>query len=225
MTGGKRRLVVEVVHKRDRKQGVGMRTRRAAWSAALAAALALAAGCGSEAKDSGAAAPATVTVTEGIDEAPDAEPTTEADSSTGITDRTVGQQGTDGSLSFKVESIQPVDSIPQEFGDPIVPGAGAKLIAVKVTYRNDGRTKADPFCGGQGIVLIDNQDRNFEFDSFAAISIPGNQICEGAQPGFRSTETVPFRIPAGAKVAAVGVWDSADENDYDGDKTWVRFRR
>lgn len=182
-------------------------------------------GCGGEAKESSGAA-ATVTVTEPVEEAPSAQTeTAPAVVEEGITDLRVGQSGKDGTLTFRVVGARVVKSIPLEFSQPLTAPSGAKLLSVRITYRNDGRTRADPFCGGGGVVLIDDQDRNFEPDTSNAILIAGNKICEGVQPGFRSTEQLPFVVPAGAKITDIAVWDNGEEDDYDGSRSFLRFAR
>lgn len=200
--------------------------KRLALCSVIALALAALAGCGGSAKDDGAAAPATVTVTEPVDAAPSVQATTQAEpDSTGATDRSVGQSGKDGSISFKVVSIGVEKSIPLSYQDPITAPAGAKLMVVRVTYRNDGRVKVDPFCGSSGAVLIDDRDRNFEFDSSNAIFIEPNSICEGVQPGFKATDILPFIVPAKAQITAVALWDDSEDGDYSGESSWLRFRR
>ena len=188
--------------------------------------MALVAGCGGEAKETGAAGPVTVTVTEPIDAAPTPQTGTEDGSGDdpGVTDIRFGNQGRDGDLAFRVVSLTEAESVPLEFGDPVTAPAGAKVMLVRVTYRNDGTVRADPFCGGRGIVLIDERSRNFD-PVDEAVSVAGNQICEGVQPGFRSTESIPFVVPSDARVTAVAVWDADDEDDFQGDNTWLRFKR
>ena len=169
-----------------------------AMAVALAAVVGLA-GCGGSAKSSGEAAVKTVTVTTPIDQAPSAQTATveaTTEQSAGITDIGIGQSAKDYNLTFKVESIQVEKSIPISYSDPIQAPAGAKMMVARVTYRNDGKVKADPFCGGNGAVLIDNQDRNFEFDSSNAIFIDNNRICEGIQPGFKFDRGAPVHGPA-----------------------------
>ena len=201
--------------------------RRGLASMAIVGVLALAAaGCGGgEPKSSGETRVVTVTEQAAVNAAPSAqEPTTTTlteDSGSSVVNRTLGQTGKDGQLTFRVTRVEKVSSIPLEYDDPITPPRNAQLIVVTVTYRNDGRSEADPFCGETGAVLIDEQDRNFEWED-GAISIAGNSICSGVQPGFKSTDKLPFFIPKGARPAAVAVWDGDEENDYGGD-SFVRF--
>lgn len=204
------------------------RTALAALSALLA--LAMLAGCGGDEDADGAGIVRTVTVTEGssdIDSAPsdDEESGDDTEEINGRTalQRTVGQTGKDGAITFRVTAIEPTAPIQREFDDPISAPSGARLIRATVVIRNDGKVKVDPFCGNSGAILIDDQGRNFEFDS-GSVSIDGNSICEGVQPGFRSTETLVFAIPEGARPEALALWDGNEPDDFEG-ATYVRFSR
>ena len=185
-----------------------------------AGAVLLGAGCGGDGDNAGV----TVTVTEpAIESAPAAGPSPGAPEPSPDREPTyvkVGQPGKDGTITFRVLGSRQVESIPLPFDDPIRAPAGAKLIAVRVTWRNDGKVRADPFCGQQGAVLIDQEGRNFDLDT-DAVSIEANSICEGVQPGFRSTEILPFIIPADAQVYGIALWDPAEEDDLDA-RTYVR---
>ncbi|MGE3138125.1 MAG: hypothetical protein AB7I08_08690 [Thermoleophilia bacterium] len=176
-----------------------------------------------------APAPVTVTVTAGDEaEAPDAdEAATEGDTQE-INGRTallreVGQPGKDGAVIFRVTKLGPVASLPVEYSDPVTPASGARLIRAEVVITNDGKVKVDPFCGQTGAILVDQEGRNFEFDS-NTVSISGNSICEGVQPGFRSTETLAFQVPKDARVSSLALWDNSEEGDYEG-RTYVRVSR
>lgn len=198
--------------------------------ATVAAAAAVLAGCGS---DDSASRTVTVT-TPSLDESPDAGDTTTAvtPSAASADDdvqeinghtalmRKYGKPGRDGGVTFNVLSVTPAPSIPTVFNTITAP-KGAKLLQVKVVVRNDGKIKVDPFCGNTGMVLIDTQGRNFEFHS-DSVSIDGNDICEGVQPGFKHTETIAFTIPNNSKVSSIAVWDNSEDSDYEGD-TYVRF--
>jgi hypothetical protein len=103
-------------------------------------------------------------------------------------ERSVGGTGIDEVIAFRVSRIAAVASVPvDEFtsGGPLRPVRGAKLIAVNVTYRNDTKDSIDPFCGGNGATLVDEQDRNFDplpdqLDARAA-----GDMRNEVQPGFR----------------------------------------
>lgn len=204
----------------------------------LAVSIMLASACGGDADS----AVRTVTVTAAdVEDAPDAsateEGTAEADDAAEATteaasdgteerdgrtalNRTVGKDGRDGNVTFRVTGIKRQASVPTTF-DTIRAPKGANLFVVTVIIRNDGNVKIDPFCGNTGILLLDQDGRNFEpVDN--SYSIEGNETCSGVQPGFRSTERMAFALPSGARPAHVGLWDSNDENDDYSIKTYVR---
>jgi hypothetical protein len=202
-------------------------SRHLALALMVPAALLALAGCGESAD--------TVTVTVGsdgqaIENAPAQNP--EADSGTttqdgqAITQRQVGgAPARDGNVTFRVTAIKQVASIPgkNEYSDATVPAKGTKLWAVTVAVRNDGKTSAMPLCGGGGFTAIDQDDRNFDMDTTAAIDA-SEDFCTSLQPGFRGVMTIPVRTPSDARIRAVGTWDSDEEEDYSGDKSWTRWR-
>ncbi|WP_217924615.1 hypothetical protein [Miltoncostaea oceani] len=200
----------------------------AAWAALIVLAGLLLSGCGGSDSEASVSV-RTVTVTEGSDaaaEAPSAQEgaeVTEEINGRTVLPRKIGQTGTDGAIAFRVTALGPSETIPLEYSDPIAAPSGARLILATVEIRNVGSVKVDPFCGNTGAILIDDQGRNFEAD-MDSVSITGNSICTGVQPGFRSTEKLAFAIPDGAKVSALALWDRDEADDYEG-MTYVRFSR
>jgi hypothetical protein len=166
----------------------------------------------------------TETVTETVEPIPDATETTPPDSSSGgsagATQRKIGGTGIDDGLAYRVTRLTEVPSIPQdEYTEPrtVTPVEGAKLVTADVTVTNNGSTSVDPFCGGTGSVLVDEEDRNFDPLSEVQVSIPGNEICGDAlQPGFKQSYTLAFQIPKSATPAGLAVWNS-DSDDYSGE--------
>jgi hypothetical protein len=74
--------------------------------------------------------------------------------------------------------------------------SGAKLVSAKVTIKNGGKRKVDPYCGGGGAVLLDEEDRNYE-PIAEVYGIKGNtSVCgDGISPRFRDTLTLAFEVP------------------------------
>lgn len=134
--------------------------------------------------------------------------------------RAVGKDGVDGNITFRVAAVKREDSLPTGLGDTLRAPRGANLFVVSTIIRNDGSVKVDPFCGITGAILIDQDGRNFEQHS-DTVSIKGNDICRGVQPGFRSTERLAFALPNGARPAAIALWDNSEPDDYEG-MTYVR---
>ena len=131
----------------------------------------------------------------------------------------IGKAAVDDEVTFKVHSIEAVSSFPIEYGTPVRPRAGAKLIAVSVSYKNNTQDGIDIFCGGNSITLLDQDERNFDpMDNYTEIS--GNTICgDDVQPGFKTTNTILFMIPRDAMTAGVVLWNSEAEDDSSGDVT------
>jgi hypothetical protein len=127
--------------------------------------------------------------------------------------------GQDDGMRVKVTSVQKVDSIPaiDEYSEPVLDKKSSSLIAVKLTVKNGTKSAIDPLCGGgHGFVLLDQDDRNFEpLDSILDIN---NNVCgDGIQPGFKSSYTLAYRLPAGSKASALVMWNDDDEDDFGGD--------
>ena len=127
--------------------------------------------------------------------------------------------GQDDGMRVKVTSVQKVGSIPaiDEYSDPVLDKKSSTLIAVKLTVKNGTKSAIDPLCGGgNGFVLLDQDDRNFQpLDSI--LDINDNVCDDGIQPGFKSSYTLAFRLPAGSKASALVVWNDDAEDDFSGD--------
>jgi hypothetical protein len=134
---------------------------------------------------------------------------------------TIGQGGRDEGLGFKVLSLEQVESIPaaDEFEESIYPPSGGKLYAAKLEVKNFGDVKADPFCGGVGgAVLLDEQDRNYEYED--AVGAAGNDwIClDGIAPGFTAQAILGFKVPRSFRMGGLVLWDS-ESSDFDGSES------
>ncbi len=195
-------------------------------STAAAALAVVLAGCGGA---------ETVTVTVGSDgEAPELEAAPQQNPSEGtttessggvVTQRAVGgKPAKDGSVTYRVASVRAVGSIPakNEYSSAVTPQRNTTLWAIRVSARNDGKTGVTPFCGGTGVVAIDQDGRNFDIDTSGALEV-SNDFCTEIQPGFRGSYLLPVRTPKGARIVAVGTWDSDDANDFSGDTSWIRW--
>jgi hypothetical protein len=134
---------------------------------------------------------------------------------------TIGQDGRDEGLGFKVLSLEQVESIPaaDEFEESIYPPPGGKLYQAVVQIKNFGQTAADPFCGGVGgAVLLDINDRNYEYED--PVGASGNDwIClDGVAPGFTAEATLGFKVPRSFRMGGLVLWDT-DSSDYDGSES------
>ena len=188
--------------------------------ALLPGVLVLLGGCGES--SSGSAPGSTAEKAADAGEAP--EDTAKTDEPRQATKR-VGQSGRDDGLIFKVEGLEEVQSISRgQFSEgPITPPEGAKLIKATVTVRNDGKTAADPFCGGSGAVLLDEKDRNFRTLE-NQIEIEGNEVCDGGvEPGFKTTYTLAFKMPPAAEIGGLVVWNTEAQDDPGGSQTQLLF--
>jgi hypothetical protein len=133
----------------------------------------------------------------------------------------IGQGGRDEGLGFKVVSLEPVESIPaaDEFEESIYPPPGGKLYKAVIGVKNFGDVKADPFCGGAGgAVLLDEQDRNYEYED--PLGAAGNEwIClDGIAPGFNAQATLGFKVPRSFRMGGLVLWDS-ESSDFDGEES------
>lgn len=141
--------------------------------------------------------------------------------------RDVGESGRDGDLIFRVTNVAEVPSIDTARfgGGPVVPKDGARLIRTDVEIRNDGKTKSDPFCGGEPAVALDRQDRNYSVDFNKLLDLEGNEeIClNGIDPGFEEDVVLPFQIPEGEKVAGIAIWDPDEKGDQEGNRSYLVF--
>jgi zinc-ribbon domain/Domain of unknown function (DUF4352) len=147
----------------------------------------------------------------------------DAEEETAHTTVQVGEPAVDDDVTFKVLSLEAVSSIAtDEFSDgPITAKPGAKLVKAVVRWKNNMSKSADIFCGGSSAILLDQNDRNFDpIDD--QIDIAGNNICgEDVQPGFTQTVTLAFQMPKDSNTAALALWNSDSEDDYDGQQTDV----
>jgi hypothetical protein len=145
----------------------------------------------------------------------------EEDDSSGVTEVAKGAVGKDGDLAFRVLDVRPIRSFSTYF-DTYRPKSGAVFFQVQAQVANNGTAAADPFCGGNGVLLVDVKDREYE-PQRDAIGIDGNVTCgDGIRPGFRNTEKLVFELPAGSVPAAVELWNRDDGKDYFGEATRVR---
>ena len=145
----------------------------------------------------------------------------EAEASENITTIKRGAVGTDGSLAFRVVDLGPVGSFTTYAGTRR-PKAGARFYQAHVEVRNDGKEKADPFCGGTGATLLDGDDRQYT-QVPDAISLQGNQTClNGVAPGFKNIERLIFELPASATPASLVLYDKEDGKDFFGDESSLR---
>jgi hypothetical protein len=129
----------------------------------------------------------------------------------------IGQGGRDDGLGFKVLSLERVDSIPaaDEFSESVYPPPGGKLHRAVLEVTNFGDVAADPFCGGGSAVLLDVDDRNYEYES--PIGGGGNDwICDtGVAPGFNAQATLGFKVPPSFRMGGLVLWDG-ESSDIDG---------
>jgi hypothetical protein len=145
----------------------------------------------------------------------------EATDRSGTTESELGRVESDGDLDFRVLDVRRVGAF-TTYAGPQEPKAGAVFFQVRTQLANGGTKAADPFCGSNGIRLVDAQDREFEALS-ESITIDGNETCsDGVRPGFKNVETLVFELPVGAKPAAVELWNKDDGEDYFGDVTRIR---
>lgn len=133
-----------------------------------------------------------------------------------------GAYGTDGSLAFKVVGVRPIPSF-STYSGTSRPKPGGRFYEARVVLRNDGKEKADPFCGGTGANLLDGDDRQFT-QVTNAISLRGNATCmSGVAPGFSNVERLIFELPANATPSSLVLWDKEDGKDFFGNESSLRF--
>jgi hypothetical protein len=185
--------------------------RRVSTCALLVAGLSIVAvGCGGSTK--------TVTVTTGDLGGPSADTNTSpaptpADNGPKITDRAMWQIASDGTEQFKLLSVRSVQSIAQDFDSPIAAVSGARFIIATVEIRNDGRVAVQPFCGGDGSILIDSKDRNYSVND-NEMNLSGNTVCgDDLQPGFRNSFKVLFQVPVSSRITNLAVWNTDQASD------------
>jgi len=155
-------------------------------------------------------------------DAPDAGDAGDAveDSGPDRTTRRVGQAATDNDLSFKVVEFDEAKALPasEEASEPPRASKGAKIVGARVEIKNNGSTKVDPYCGGGGAVLLDEEGNNYEPIS-EVFGVKGNDsVCgDGISPGFRDTLTLPFEIPSDVEIGGLVLWNPEVEEDSDGE--------
>lgn len=141
----------------------------------------------------------------------------------------VGQTGKDGGLIFTLESWSESVSLPKRRGGEIRAKEGAKFVAARIKFQNDGKASADIHCSFDlGSALFDKDGRKFDHIK-SLYEIEGNTGCnDNIQPGFGSRETIAFELPESFKPDYLMFWDPNDvlgENkDSFGERTAVRFR-
>jgi hypothetical protein len=129
-------------------------------------------------------------------------------------ERSFGGVGADGDVAFSVKSWRRVSSVLQSYESAKTPVAGAAFVEVTVSYENRGKKALSPFCGGQGAILIDEDDRNFNPKSEIAVGRPGSKICDELQPGFKRTDVLVFEIPKSARENSIAVFDPNESDDF-----------
>lgn len=140
--------------------------------------------------------------------------------------RDIGEEGRDGDLSYRVTSLSEVPSLPTVAfsGGDLLPKSNGKLVEATVEIRNEGRTKADPFCGQTGVVVLDREDRNYSLPpSFLEVEGNGWVCLNGIEPGFDRTATLPFHVPEDEQVSGIALWDSEERGDLNGNKSYLVF--
>ena len=139
----------------------------------------------------------------------------------------LNEWGQDDGMRVKVLSMTKVSYIPPAppawLHDGVKDKAGSSLISVRVEVKNAGKQAIDPLCGGgSGFVLLDQADRNFNaLDKL--LDINDNVCGDGIQPGFKSTYTIAYRLPAGSQIGGLVVWNDDADDDYDGTRTQLAF--
>lgn len=135
----------------------------------------------------------------------------------------VGDEFRDGNYKFTVVSAKQVSSI-----EGYTPVAGGAFVRVVVDAENQSANPAlAPFCAPNynGIVLIDDQDRNYSVDAASAdLSTAIDAYCTSpVQPGLARRFVLAFQIPkaAVAKINGLGVWDPTESGDPTGDTYYV----
>lgn len=164
--------------------------------------------------------------TEPVDDAPEEDDASDdevvAEEEQGdVTEVALGRPGADRQVRFRLLEVRQVGSF-RDYFDTYRPAAGAKFVQARIEVKNLGKVPVDPFCGTNGAVLVDEEDRNFPWQS-DSLGIDGNLTCnDGVKPGFTNVETLVFEIPADAEPRAIALWDGSDPQDTSGDRSWVR---
>jgi hypothetical protein len=150
---------------------------------------------------------------------------TEDDAAPKQTVKGLNEWGSDDHMKVKITSMEKVNSIPaaNEYSESVVDKPGSSLVAVHMEVKNNGDDEIDPLCGGgHGFVLLDQKDRNFDpLDK--EIEINDNVCSDGIQPGFKSSYVMAFRLPAGAKIGGLVVWNDDAEGDFSGEQSELLF--
>ena len=173
--------------------------KRGAGLLALLTAAAIAAGCGS---GEGGTAETWV-----VDE-------TSADGSSRVVTADAGGPGTDGSLSFRVLSVEDVDELDDGASQIVAPPSGARFVVALVEVANDGVESLDPFCGQRGAQMVDDRGRYFDMRP-ETVQVSGNTVCRAprVQPGLSTRERLVFAVPSEATVTGLVFWDYDQEGD------------
>ncbi len=135
----------------------------------------------------------------------------------------------DDRVTFKVTGLERVQSIPRNetwaSDGPLTPRRGAQLIRVDLSYKNNMQVPIDLLCGGgQGFVLLDENDRNYRpIDSL--LELEGNdEVCgEDVQPGFKADVVLAFQMPKRSDIGGLVMWNTEAEDDPSGDLTQIIF--
>lgn len=179
----------------------------------------------------------TVTVTETVfRDAPNAgetvveglEPQESAGEATRTAEVGLGETAVDDDIVIVVHSIEEVSSVAldPELDDAgrtsMEPIEGAKLIQVDLTYKNEAKQEVDPWCTGDGVILIDSEDNNYNTvePSYAVV---GNHTCSGIQPGFKSDERFVFLVPQDVEITGVALWNTDLSSPDPNGETYVVF--
>jgi len=110
----------------------------------------------------------------------------------------------DGKFEFVVSDVGP---LPKTWYGP-VPTARGQWVIATMTVRNVGNEPQSFFVQNQK--LIDTAGRQYAPDTTASYAMNSNTtMVIDMNPGFAITTKVPFDVPPGTQVSAVGMHDSA----------------
>lgn len=141
-----------------------------------------------------------------------------------VTVKRFGQGGEDDRISFRVDAVERVSSIPVDIGDPIRASAGARLHRVDLTYKNNRGTPIALYCDDFiGVIVQDAGGRLFTPMSDSRY-IKGFEPCgDPVQPGLKASASMAFSLPAGARPARVVVWNPKAAGDAQGTASRLEF--
>jgi hypothetical protein len=184
---------------------------------AVVAGLILAAGCGGSKAATVTVTQTTTAASTGVNATPppSSGPTTNASGL--VLEQTVneGAPVTVEGMQFTVKSAKTVSSIPVQYGSPVKPVPGARLVVVVVRAKNVASVPTSPFCGANGAVLGDRKRRNWQWNTMQTVT-GGAHSCDQIQPGLAEDVKLVFDVPKAADVTFIALWNSG--TDYRGTK-------